>query len=318
MTERSSSASPSSVPRSIEEYLRQLRQALEGADAAMIQDALRDAEEHLRAECAARPGEAEESVLQVIADSYGAPVDVAAAYRETDRTVQAAIAPRPRSAAVASPRTGAWLRRFLAVYGDVRSWTSLMFMLLSLVTGILYFTVVVTGVTLSLSLSILIIGVPVFVAFIGLTRVLALAEGRLVEAMTGERMPRRAQPPAGGGWIARIGAMLRSPRTWSTLIYQLLMLPLGVLYFTLAMALVAVGLALLGGGCWELLRTLGVDLPPAMTLPSGPVDLEGVAAPLFALVLLFAGGLLLTATMHLARGIGRFHGRLAKRLLVAI
>jgi uncharacterized membrane protein len=41
--------------RSIDDYLAQLRRALEGADPAMIQDALSDAEEHLRAECAARP-----------------------------------------------------------------------------------------------------------------------------------------------------------------------------------------------------------------------------------------------------------------------
>lgn len=74
-----------------------------------------------------------------------------------------------------------------------------MFMLLSLFTGILYFTVAVTGLTLSLGLMILIIGIPFFVGFIGLTRVLSLVEGRLVEAMTGERMPRRVKPAHTGG-----------------------------------------------------------------------------------------------------------------------
>ncbi|MFM7798045.1 MAG: HAAS signaling domain-containing protein, partial [Planctomycetota bacterium] len=67
------------MPRSIDDYLAQLRRALEGADRAMIQDALSDAEEHLRAECAARPGESEEAVLRAIAGSYGSPEDVAAA-----------------------------------------------------------------------------------------------------------------------------------------------------------------------------------------------------------------------------------------------
>jgi len=41
------------APRSIDEYLKQLRQALEGQDPALIQDALYDAEEYLRAEVAA-------------------------------------------------------------------------------------------------------------------------------------------------------------------------------------------------------------------------------------------------------------------------
>ena len=46
-----------SAPRSIDQYLRQLREELAGADSALIQDALYDAEEYLRAEVAAHPGQ---------------------------------------------------------------------------------------------------------------------------------------------------------------------------------------------------------------------------------------------------------------------
>lgn len=42
------------IPRSINDYLAHLRGALDGADPAMIQDALSDAETHLRAECGYR------------------------------------------------------------------------------------------------------------------------------------------------------------------------------------------------------------------------------------------------------------------------
>jgi len=48
-------APDANMPRTIKEYLDSLRAALEGADPALIQDALSDAEIHLRAECAARP-----------------------------------------------------------------------------------------------------------------------------------------------------------------------------------------------------------------------------------------------------------------------
>src|SRR5262249_1046020 len=48
-----------SAPRSIDEYLKQLRAALEGEDPALIQDALYDAEEYLRAEVAAHPEKSE-------------------------------------------------------------------------------------------------------------------------------------------------------------------------------------------------------------------------------------------------------------------
>jgi hypothetical protein len=278
MNEQPSSEYRPPVPRSISEYLQQLRRALDGADPAMIQDALSDTEEHLRAECAARPADSEEAVLAAIAGTYGAPEDVAAAYRETDRTVQAAIAPRSRPGHAATPRVSTPLRRFFAVYGDFRSWTSLMFMLLSLVTGVLYFTVVVTG----------------------------------------QRMPRRPPPVAVGSWWSRIAAMLRSARTWTTLVYQVLMLPLGVIYFTLAISLVALGLGLFVGGGAELLRALGADLPSAIQWPGRSGAPTGIESLFVGLACLALSGLLLTALMHLARGVGRFHGRLAKRLLVAI
>ena len=45
-----------SLPTTSPEYLAQLRTALAGADPALVQDALYDAEEYLRAELAENPG----------------------------------------------------------------------------------------------------------------------------------------------------------------------------------------------------------------------------------------------------------------------
>ncbi|TLY86268.1 MAG: hypothetical protein E6K44_12060 [Gammaproteobacteria bacterium] len=208
------------APRSIDEYLKQLRQALAGQDPALIQDALYDAEEYLRAEVAAHPDKSESDVLELIASTYGAPDEVAAAYRDTEAKVKAALkTPAPRAAANASG-----LARFFGVYQDPRAYTSLFYMLLTLATGIGYFTFVVTGLSLSAGFAVLIIGVPFFLAFIGIARVIALGEGRLLEAMTGERMPRRPlHPGAPASWWTRIGEMLADVRTWTTLLYLLIM-----------------------------------------------------------------------------------------------
>ena len=104
------------TPRSIDEYLRQLRNALAGEDSALIQDALYDAEEYLRAEVAAHPDRSEADVLELIASTYGAPEEVAAAYRDTEAKVKAALKP---PAPPATPRGG--MRRFFAVFMDVRA-----------------------------------------------------------------------------------------------------------------------------------------------------------------------------------------------------
>jgi uncharacterized membrane protein len=300
-----------SAPRSIDQYLRQLLEELAGADAALIQDALYDAEEYLRAEVAAHPDKSESDVLELIASTYGAPDEVAAAYRDTEIKVKAAMA-SPR--VVPNSKLGA----FFGVFLDPRAYTSLFFMLLCLATGIIYFVFAVTGLSLSAGLAILIIGVPFFLMFMAVGRAVSLAEGRLIEAMTGVRMPRRPvyQGTALGFW-ARIGEMLKDRRTWTTIAYFVLMLPIGIVYFVIAVTGLAVSLAFIalpivavfGQAGWFGLS--GVEVF-SHAQPEWLLD-SGVAIPLFGV----AGVLLLTSLMHLARGIGRLHALFAKTMLVA-
>lgn len=301
------------APRSIDEYLKQLRAALDGEDPALIQDALYDAEEYLRAEIAAHPEKSEADVLELIASTYGAPDEVATAYRETEVKVKAALQPptRPRAQ---DPNP---LERFFGVYLDPRAYISLFFMLLTLATGIIYFTFAITGLALSAGLSILIVGLPFFLLFIGIARVISLGEGRLLEAISGERMPRRpVHPGASQGFLARIGEMLKDTRTWTTLLYLLLMLPLGIVYFTAAITGLSVGLGLTAAPFLKLAESLG--LFPAWWTDGGGLHIEPdwLNGPVGYVVCLLVGVLILTAVMHLARGVGRMHARMAKALLV--
>jgi uncharacterized membrane protein len=296
-----------SAPRSIDQYLKALREALAGEDAALIQDALYDAEEYLRAEVAAHPDKSESDVLELIASTYGAPDEVASAYRDTEAKVKAAMT-TPRKI----PESGAGA--FFGVFLDPRAYTSLFFMLLSLATGIIYFTLTVTGLSLSAGLAVMIIGVPFFLVFIALTRVVSLAEGRLIEAMTGERMPRRPvhRGQAVGFW-SRVGQMLADRRTWTTLAYLILMLPLGIVYFVIAVVGLSVSLAFIFAPLADLAGRYGW-FDQAGDLHLGPTWLGTLwAMPLMVL----AGVVLLTLLMHLARGVGRLHAMYAKALLVA-
>jgi uncharacterized membrane protein len=303
------------APRSIDEYLKQLRAALAGEDPALIQDALYDAEEYLRAELAAHPDKSESDMLELIASTYGAPEEVAAAYRDNEAKVKAALSmPAPKAV---TEHSG--LRRFFGVFLDVRAYTSLFYMLLTLATGIAYFTFVVTGLSLSAGFAILIIGIPFFLVFIGVARVISLGEGRLLEAMTGERMPRRpVHPGPPAGWLARIGDMLKDVRTWTTLLYLLVMLPLGIVYFVIAVTGLAIGLR------WAVapLIVIGRDvgwLAPGIALDMIQINGHGYASPhtlLGSLFCMAAGVLVLALLMHAARWIARGHARLAKALLV--
>ena len=302
-----------SLPTTIPEYLEQLRAALRGADPAMIQDAVYDAEEYLRSELAEQSGKSEAEVIASVAGSYGAPDEVAEIYRDTEITVNRALRPP------AQPKRKSVLGQFFGVIVDPRTYGALFYMLLSLATGIVYFTVVTTGVSLSLGLMILIIGIPLLVLFLGLIRVLSLVEGRIVEVLLGERMPRRPlYTQKGKGWLERIKEMFTDGRTWTAMLYFVLMLPLGIAYFTTAVTLLSMSLAFIAApiAVWTGIGNVQSDANGWLFLGDAGNGITTSMQMWQLPLLLVAGFLLFFATLHLARGIGKLHGLLAKHLLV--
>jgi hypothetical protein len=292
-------------PVTIEGYLAELRAAFGSADRALVQDALYDAEEYLRAELANHPDQDEAALLRTIASSYGAPAEVAAAYQQTEVTVQRALkTPRPAPAP-------SLIGGFFGVFTDPRSYGALFYMLFAMLTGTFYFVWAVTGSALSLAMMIMIFGIPLLVMFMASVRMFSLLEGRLVEALLGVRMPRRPLYPEATPLLTRIGALLKDRRTWTTLLYMVLMLPLGILYFTIALVGIIMPVALIAApvvgaifghsgyddGHWFRVDDVGFGWPQT-------------------LLLLPLGILGLTLTLHLVRGIGGLHGQLARALLV--
>ena len=292
--------------RAMDDYLVKLKAALAGADRATIQDALSDAEEHLTTALEQalekEPSLNSEAALETIIETYGAPEEVAAAYKEMENMTPIALAiPGPR---IVKPRQ----HRFFGVLGDVRTYGSLLYMLLSLVTGIFYFTWATTGLSLSAGLIVLIIGLPFVAAFLLSARGIALLEGRIIEGVLGERMPRRtAFFRSDLGWWGGFKALIGDRTTWSAILYMILQLPLGILYFTIMITLIAVSLGLIAEPILHYVFNF-----PFMQTDHHAYYLPGWTMP----IVVMAGFLLVVVTLHVARGLGRLHARYAKRLLV--
>ena len=289
----------------IEAYLDALKTALAGADTALIQDAQADAFEHLsmalEAKRATTPDLSVPDALATIIEGYGTPEETASAYREIERRTSPTLKQpgKPQSL----------LGRIFGAYVDPRTWGALLFMFITFVTGIIYFTWAVTGLALSVGFAILIIGVPFAILFLLSVQGLSLLEGRMVEALLGVRMPRRplfAQP--GLGWLERLKALITDKHTWLSLLYMVLQMPLGIVYFVLNVVLITVSLAFMVAPLGELFfQNSGFT-----------VSLVWDVTPLWALVLMpVLGFVLLTLSMHLARAIGGWHGQYAKWMLVS-
>jgi hypothetical protein len=199
------------------------------------------------------------------------------------------------------------LARFFGVVIDPRAYGAFFYLIFSLVLGIVYFTWAVTGISVSLGFIVLIFGVLFFGIFILSIRGISLIEGRLVEALLGIRMPRRSffVTSERGLW-AKFKSVILDKYTWFTLIYMLIMLPLGVVYFSVFITLIA-------SSVWLILE------PVLQIVYDVPVFVDNVSyyIPGWLTPFSMAGGILLfIITLHLARITGKLHGNLAKVMLV--
>ena len=302
-----SAPSAPAAPRSIRAYLDALKACLKGQAPALIQDALADAEEYLRAEYAETENESEEQMLVRLVETYGTPQEVAEEYIAMDQASDSPFPDRAEENNSAEKGPG-----FFGVLVDPRAYGALIYMLLSLATGIFYFTWAVTGLSLTLGLAILIIGIPFALLFIGSVRVISWVEGRVVEALLGVRMPRRLPTQEVGGTLwERTKRVLSDGRTWSSLVYMLLQLPLGIIYFTISVTLGVTSGAVIAGAFYELATGKNV-----VRIDSNP-ELDALFNSPPGLVLLIIAGMIgILFTLHLARVIGFIHGKIAEALLV--
>jgi uncharacterized membrane protein len=291
--------------KTIEDYLNALKRSMQGCDPALVQDALSDAQEHLslalEAARESAPQGDEADLLARIAEEYGSPDETAAAYREVERRTSPTLIPTPRKRSV--------LGRFFAVYLDPRAWGALLYLLISTITGMVYFTWAVTAVSFSISFAIFIFGLLIAAFFILTLRGLALIEGRLVDSLLGVRMPRRPLfVRTEGNWWETLKANLVDSHTWRMLVYMIVQMPLGVIYFTIVSVLLVLSLGYMASPILQI--GLGV---PLMSIGDARIFLPSWAMPLAML----GGFLLLTVTLHIVRAIGGLHGRYAKWMLVA-
>jgi len=120
-------------------------------------------------------------------------------------------------------------------------------------------------------------------------------------------------PGAPTGIWSRIVDMLKDPRTWTTLAYLLLMLPLGIFYFTVAVVGISLGGAFVVAPVIALAERVGwlaIDGHPFEIHP------DWLGAPLGSVFSIALGVVILTVLMHGARGLGRAQVLIARSLLV--
>jgi hypothetical protein len=291
--------------KDVNEYLEKLKKELEGCDTALQQDALSDAEGHLRMALeeafTGEPTLSETEAIVPIIEKYGNPKEVASAYRAIESRTSPTLSVSRRKETRSS-----WAR-FFGVLAEPKAWGAFFYMLLSFVTGLVFGGWALIAGLISLSTLVFIIGIPIFGLFLLSIRGIALLEGRIVEALLGIRMPRRSLfLDTNLSWKEMFMALIKESLTWKSLLYAALQFPLGLIYSLGILLLFATSLSFIGSPVLELVFHI-------------PLDLFGdnVFTPIWFLpVVCIAGFFLLPLTFHLARWVGKVHGKYAKSMLV--
>lgn len=291
--------------RDIRSYLEALKKELEDADPALIQDALSDAEGHLRTgleeEITQSPGLSESEALRPIIEKYGTPSEIASAYR----AIESHIAPSYADARLQD--SGSYFARFFGVLAEARAWGAFSYMFLTVFTGIIFGGWALFGGFLSVCSLFFIIGIPLFGLFLLSVRGIALLEGRIVEALLGIRMPRKPLfLERDLGWTDKFKALVKDAYSWRAWVYAVLLFPLGFIYCGVFGLLFVFSISFIASPVLELIFHV-------------PLDLFGdnVFTPVWLLpVVCIAGFFLLPLIFHLAKFIGKIHGRFAKSMLV--
>jgi len=293
------------TPNKIDVFLNELRNALEGCDPALVQDALSDAEDHLRtalkASGAEVPDISENAQVDSILDKYGSPREIADAYRDLEKRSYPFIRKRE------TRHKTNLMAGFFGVLSDPAAWSASLYMLFSVLTGSVFGFWVLFGGAFCLFSLILIIGIPVAGLFILSIRGIALVEGRLIEALLHMRMPRKPLfLEKGLSWKQKLTMIITEGHTWKVMAYLILQLPLSFVYSLSTLFLFSLSAKFMA------YPVLNAFFGRSLLNLGGPI-----VAPPWMYPLVFLGGAFAFAgTLHLAKWAGRLHSRYAKAMLV--
>ena len=131
-----------------------------------------------------------------------------------------------------------------------RTWEETLYLLLDLPVGVAGFTLAVTGLAGAAGLLITFLGLPLLTATLLLARLAGRGELARARALLGVELPAPRPLPRRDGLIARLFAPIRDGAAWRATVYFLLMLPAGILTFTVAVTWWATALAALTLPAW--------------------------------------------------------------------
>jgi hypothetical protein len=213
---------------------------------------------------------------------------------------------QPMSPSITRPGHPTPLRRFFGVVADPQSYRNIAYLLLGLLLGTVWFTVLVSGVATGISLLVVaLLGIPILLGLWYLIRVFANVERGAANLLLDHHVAYLpvATTDRGNLWV-RLRAMTGDRARWRELAFLLLRFPVGVATFTLAVTALATPAMV----AYAPVAARSGDAEPFgdWALSS---TMEDVAGSPWAWLLMPLGALLLIGSFHLLNAVAKGCGR---------
>ena len=183
-----------------------------------------------------------------------------------------------------------------------RFFPNLVYLLIGMPLGILYFVVLITGYALGAGLAITIIGIPILVSMIFVTYMLGDLERVTTSKLLGLKISKpEARPARTNSARSILTEQLRNLDFWKELAYLLVKMPLGVVTFTIALTLITLTLSLIAA---PLIVTF---LPGTDFMVTNGVRVDTMNE---ALLCLAAGVMIGALSMPILNGLAWAHGKI--------
>ena len=199
-----------------------------------------------------------------------------------------------------------FLTKYFGVVANEDTYLNLMYLLLAFPLGVVYFTFLVTGLSLGLGTVIIWIGIPILLAVFAASWGLAAFERMLAMLLLREEIPPMSpvKHTSESAW-EKVKAHLGNRVTWTGLLYLILKFPVATLFFVVAVTLLA--------------TTIGMLITPFLyqvwTFPSGwdfwRIDTLGKSLLVAGLALVLVGPI----SLHVVNFMAYLSGTFARAML---
>ena len=206
---------------------------------------------------------------------------------------------------------------FFGVYLKGQTYLNILYMLLLMPIGIVFFTYAVTVFSTALGLLVTFVGIFLLYFFFISLPYLMVVQGWFIKITTGIELPKQKVTfEENRTIIQKSFDALKNKVIWKTLLYFLFfVMPLGIITFTITVTLLSIGVSFVFAWLWPLIEWAVTGSTLQIPIAWGPLPGLRIAWIIGVAILPFIGVPLLTGSLHMINRLAVWHGRLVVRIL---